>query len=125
MQVIGGILLVGALFFPWTGEGPGSTLPAHRVGQLLASGVLDAVIPQWSAVLLYAGPLGGALAALAVGLTGRVRLWSTAAAVVLIALTAVPALALARAAPVGPGLMLTLAGSGSVVASMLARPRTR
>ena len=123
IQMLGGMLLVAALFYPWTGDGPGSAIPAYRVGQLLASGVLDAVVPRWAAVLLYAGPAGGALATMAVGLDGPARRVCTVTALALILVTAVPALALLRATPLGAGLALTLTGSTAVVGSVATRWR--
>ena len=119
VQVVGGTLLVGALFVPWTSEGPGAGVDAHRVGSLLASGVLDALIPRWVAVLLYAGPLGGALAACAVGLHGAGRRWTERVAAMLVLVTFVPACALALTASPGGGVVLTLTGGVAVIAPVL------
>lgn len=118
VQVVGGALLVGALFVPWTASGPGSSVDAHQIGALLASGTLDSLIPRWFAVLLYAGPLGGALAAAAVGLHGAGRRWAERVAAALVLVTALPALALALTAPPGGGLVLTLVGGAAVVGSV-------
>ncbi len=119
VQVVGGTLLVGALFVPWTSSGPGSGVDAHQVGALLASGVLDSLIPRWFAVLLYAGPLGGALAAAAVGLHGSGRRWAERIAAGLVLITVLPALALAATAPAGGGVVLTVVGGVAVLAAVL------
>ena len=127
VQLVGGALLVGSLFVPWTAQGPGSSLDAHQIGALFANGALDALVPRWAAALLYAGPLGGALAAIAVGLHSGHRRWVERAALVLVALTAIPAALVAAQVPPGGGILLTLAGglavAGAVVADVLLERR--
>jgi hypothetical protein len=130
LQVVGGLLLVLALFRPWTSRGPGSALASHRLGDLLASGALDPLIPRAALLLLYVGPAGGALAALAAGLDGRPRrvLELAGALGAAIAGLLAGALALTSDAP-GGGIALTGAGAlavvGAVVGRRLSRRRAR
>ncbi len=119
VQVVGGALLVGALLVPWTSEGPASSIDAHRVGALLASGVLDSLVPRWGAILIYAGPLGGALAVVAVGLHSAARRWCERVAAALVLVTLVPASVLALTGPPGGGVVLTMLGGLAVLVSVV------
>jgi hypothetical protein len=69
---VGGVLLLGSTFLPWAGEGAGSAIALRRVGDLVLSGTVDALVPRWAGVTVYLIPLGGAVLLVGTGLGGRV-----------------------------------------------------
>lgn len=68
---VGGVLLLGSTFLPWSGEGAGSTVALRRIGDLVLSGTVDALVPRWAGVTVYLIPLGGAVLLVGAGLGGR------------------------------------------------------
>ena len=123
---LGGVLLLVAAALPWSGRGAGSALALHRVGDLVLSGAVDAWVPRWAGLAVYAVPLGGAALLVAAGLGGRAGAVVAVGAVVAAAAgAAVVLVALDRVGRTGTGAGALVAGAGlalGVAAAVLARP---
>lgn len=115
LAAVGGALLLGATFAPWSGRGAGSAIALVRIADLVLSGAVDAWVPRATGLVVYAIPLGGALLLLGAGLGRRAGTLVAAAGVVLalagtvLALTALDRL---DRTGLGPGAVVALAGIG-------------
>lgn len=96
---------------PLTRSGPGSTVSAQELGDLLLAGVVDPMAPRWAGLGLYALPLAGAIALIGVGLPGAPGRAATIAASILASVAAVAVVLAFGGAP------LVKPGSGFLVAS--------
>jgi len=109
--------MVGSVMLPLTRTGPGSTVSARELGDLLLAGVVDPVAPRWAGLGLYTVPLAGALILIGAGLPTRPArvVTITAATLGTVALTSV-SLALSGAPLTNPGSGAILAMFGVVTA---------
>lgn len=109
----GGALLLAASLAPWSGRGAGSSVALVRIADLVLSGAIDAWVPRWAGLVVYAIPLGGALLLLGTGLGQRAGLLVGSAGVGLSALgTALALGALDRLDRTGLGPGALAAGAG-------------
>jgi len=125
---LGGALLLGASLLPWSGRGAGSSIALVRIADLVLSGVVDAWVPRWAGLVVYAIPLGGALLLLGTGLGQRAGALVGAAGVGLgVVGAALAGVALGRLdrAGLGPGALAAAAGLALGVMAVVASARTR
>ncbi|QYG93099.1 hypothetical protein HC251_12070 [Iamia sp. SCSIO 61187] len=111
---VGGVLLLGSTFLPWSREGAGSAIALRRIGDLVLSGTVDALVPRWAGVTVYLIPLGGAVLLVGTGLGGRVGSVIGAVGVALAAAGTALALAALDRLPrsgVGGGTVAACAGA--------------
>lgn len=113
---LGGALLLGASFAPWTSRGAGSSIALVRIADLVLSGAIDTWVPRGAGLVVYAIPLGGALLLLGTGL-GRTAGALVSATGVLLALlgAGLALLALDRLDRTGLGLGALAAGTGIIL----------
>lgn len=81
-------LWLAASVLPATTAGSGSTISAHRLADLIASGALAGAAPAWLGLAWYAMPVCAALLLMSLGLAG------TVGATVRLAITAITAMSI-------------------------------
>ncbi len=123
---LGGVLLLGASFAPWTDRGAGSSIALVRIADLILSGAIDAWVPRGAGLVVYAIPLGGALLLLGTGLERTVGALVAATGLVLAVLgAALATLALGQLprSGLGPGAWASGAGIGLGLIAVVAGVR--
>lgn len=125
---LGGLLLLGASFAPWTDRGAGSSIALVRIADLILSGAIDAWVPRGAGLVVYAIPLGGALLLLGTGLERTIGTVVAAIGLVLAVLgAALATLALGQLPRSGLGLGALASGAGIALGlvAVVAGTRTR
>lgn len=118
----GGLALVVSTFLAWPARGAGSSVAAHRIGDLLLSEASRPWLPRWAGLVVYLVPAGGAVLMVASGVQAAAAPWLKLAGLVPAALvTAIVVVTLSKRHPLdlGAGASLALAGTGLGILSLL------
>ena len=116
---LGGLLLLGSTFLPWSTRGAGSAIALRRIADMVLAGTVDALVPRWAGLAVYLIPLGGALLLVGTGLGGRVGLVVGVVALLLaLAGTSLAVLALDRLPRTGVGGGTVAACCGAMLGTL-------
>ena len=109
---LGGCLAVASAFVPWIGQGAGSTVALHDLGDLVLGGTVSSMIPRWVGLAAYLIPALGAAIVLLAGLHGRPARRAVVALTAVLAVLVVAAIVLPLARDRRPDLGQLLAALG-------------
>lgn len=79
-----GMLWVAQAAVPWSRRGAFSSSTMLDGARLLESGLVDAAVPRWAALVLLVVPVLGVLVGATAGLRGRVAWWARLSCVVVV-----------------------------------------